>query len=212
MLLPLAPQGTARSGADGDLRGRGRGHSCLPRSRSRWAVRRCSRPRKVRFESGERYLSPLSCSIERAECRPTTMPKRLLLWDIDATLVITGGAGEKRSSVSLRRVSACAMICATSRSPAGPIPALPPAFCRKICRSKPTAENVAEFLGDYLHHLEELLPRLNGRVLPGISEVLRRLHQIPDRVLALLTGHLQRGADKLRHYGSGITSSWRFRG
>jgi phosphoglycolate phosphatase-like HAD superfamily hydrolase len=67
---------------------------------------------------------------------------------------------------------------------------------------EPTPENVAEFLDDYLHHLEELLPQTSGRVLPGVVEVLQRLRRNPDRILALLTGNLQRGAElKLQHYG-----------
>ncbi len=46
------------------------------------------------------------------------------------------------------------------------------------------------------------MPIVPGRILPGVAEILRRMAAKPDRVLALLTGNLRRGAElKLQHYG-----------
>jgi phosphoglycolate phosphatase-like HAD superfamily hydrolase len=46
-----------------------------------------------------------------------------------------------------------------------------------------------------------LLPKLDGRVLPGIKEILVRMKTKPDRVLGLLTGNVERGAKlKLQRY------------
>ena len=129
------------------------------------------------------------------------MPKRLLLWDIDATLITSGGAGEK----ALKRIIAERFgvrddlrdIEIAGRTDTG----IAASILRKY-QIEQTAENVAEFLDEYIHHLAKLLPQISGRVLPGVAEVLERLHQNPDRVLALLTGNLRRGAElKLRQYG-----------
>lgn len=127
--------------------------------------------------------------------------KRLLLWDIDATLITTGGAGEQ----SLRRVIAQRFgaeddlhdIEIAGRTDAS----IARAILRKY-RIALTQENVGDFLEAYIAGLAELLPEIPGRVLPGVREILDRLRPDNDRVLALLTGNLRRGAQlKLEHYG-----------
>jgi phosphoglycolate phosphatase-like HAD superfamily hydrolase len=46
------------------------------------------------------------------------------------------------------------------------------------------------------------LPRREGKVLPGIIELLDALHGREDCVLGLLTGNIEKGAElKLSHYG-----------
>ncbi|MBJ7259354.1 MAG: HAD hydrolase-like protein, partial [Chthoniobacterales bacterium] len=65
-----------------------------------------------------------------------------------------------------------------------------------------TPENVADLLDGYVHHLALELPRREGRVLPGIVELLEALRAREDCVLGLLTGNIERGAEmKLSHYG-----------
>jgi len=129
------------------------------------------------------------------------MSKRLLLWDIDATLISTGGAGDE----ALKRVVAQRYgveddlhdVEIAGRTDAG--------IARSILEKyeiEPSARNVAGFLDEYVAHLAELLPQLDGHVLPGIAEILHRLHSRRDHVLALLTGNLRRGAQlKLQRYG-----------
>src|SRR4051812_37733051 len=131
----------------------------------------------------------------------TTANKRLLLWDIDGTLITSGGGGDKsfRRAVQgrfgggddLRDIEIAGR---TDRH-----------IARSILRKyeiDPTEENVREFLDVYLRRLGEMLPQLNGRVLPGVKEILDRVKPNPDRVLALLTGNLERGAKlKLQRYG-----------
>ncbi|HEX4640705.1 MAG TPA: HAD family hydrolase, partial [Chthoniobacterales bacterium] len=64
-----------------------------------------------------------------------------------------------------------------------------------------TDANIDSFLDRYVALLPEELPKRNGRVLPGILELVEYLAQQPDRTLGLLTGNLQRGAQlKLSHY------------
>ncbi len=131
----------------------------------------------------------------------TSSEKRLLLWDIDSTLIDSARAGMK----SLKRVVAVRFgveddlhdIEVAGRTDAH--------IARSILakyRVALTGENVTAFLDDYLVGLGELLPQTNGRVLPGVAEILARMHAREDRVLGLLTGNLERGAElKLRRYG-----------
>jgi phosphoglycolate phosphatase-like HAD superfamily hydrolase len=127
--------------------------------------------------------------------------KRLLLFDIDGTLVNTGGAGVEslkatvrnrfRTGDDLRDIEIAGK---TDR-----------AIMRDILRKyqvDPTEENIISFAGEYIDGLPLYLSRTRGRVLPGIQQLLERLKPQPHIVLALLTGNLQEGARlKLQHYG-----------
>lgn len=54
----------------------------------------------------------------------------------------------------------------------------------------------------YLKFLEEELKACNGRILPGVMELLLRLQGMPEVYLGLLTGNLERGARlKLARFG-----------
>ncbi len=131
----------------------------------------------------------------------TTANKRLLLWDIDSTLILSGGAGD----LSLRRVVQerfgvtddfrdIEISGRTDRFIAASI-------LRKY-QVEPSDAAVSDFLEHYLRGLHDVLPTVQGRILPGVRELLDRMAEKPDRVVGLLTGNLRRGAElKLRHYG-----------
>jgi phosphoglycolate phosphatase len=130
-----------------------------------------------------------------------TKTKRLLLFDIDGTLVSTMGAGVEALQIviqerwqtddALRDIEIAGK---TDRN-----------IVTDILRKygvEPTPENVSGFLDEYVDHLARLLPQLHGSVLPGIFEILSRMKAKPDRVLGLLTGNVERGAKlKLQRYG-----------
>lgn len=129
-----------------------------------------------------------------------TEKKRLLLWDIDGTLVNTGAAGQRalvRATIEwfggegdLNGVEVAGR---TDRAIAQQI-------LEKYGRPN-TAENVNQFLDRYVALLPDELPKGKGRVLPGVRELLDDLAQQPDTTLGLLTGNLERGARlKLEHY------------
>jgi phosphoglycolate phosphatase len=127
--------------------------------------------------------------------------KRLLLFDIDGTLIHSGGAGvhalksafKERFSITddLHGIEIAGMTdsgIVVSILNKHKIPA--------------TNENVSAFLDSYVHFLSLELPRRKGKLLPGVLELLRRLKSRPHLVLALLTGNVSRGAQlKLEHYG-----------
>ncbi|HEY0368310.1 MAG TPA: haloacid dehalogenase-like hydrolase [Chthoniobacterales bacterium] len=126
---------------------------------------------------------------------------RLLLWDIDSTLINSGGAGmQALMRVVMERFGAAddlhdiEVAGRTDRSIAA-------AILRKY-KTEPTQQAMRDFLDGYLRSLGELLPRTDGHVLPGVKEILERVKAKPDRVLGLLTGNLRHGAElKLRRYG-----------
>jgi phosphoglycolate phosphatase len=129
------------------------------------------------------------------------MKKRLLLFDIDGTLVHSGGAGihalktafKERFGIDddLHDIEIAGMTdsgIVVSILNKHKIPA--------------TNENMSAFLDSYVHFLSLELPRRKGKLLPGVFELLQRLKSRPRLVLALLTGNVSRGAQlKLEHYG-----------
>lgn len=65
-----------------------------------------------------------------------------------------------------------------------------------------TDDNWRRFLASYLGHLPGCLARHQGRVLPGIADLLTRLTAQNHVVMGLLTGNVRDGARlKLGHYG-----------
>jgi len=132
---------------------------------------------------------------------PKPTDRRLFLFDIDGTLITSGGAGEGALKDAMKSRfgveedlegivlagSTDARIAAELLGKAG------------IAH---TPENAAALLDEYLHHLPRRLASHNGRILPGIVELLEALAARPDCVLALLTGNVVRGAEiKLTHFG-----------
>ena len=130
---------------------------------------------------------------------------RLILWDIDMTLVNTGAAGQHalvRATIEWfggdGDLSGVEIAGRTDVAIAQQI--------LEKYKQPATTEKVDAFLDRYVSLLPEELPKRNGRVLPGVRELLEDLAQQPDKTLGLLTGNLRRGAQlKLEHYGL-----WRF--
>src|SRR4029450_3204618 len=137
----------------------------------------------------------------RHSCDMTETPQRLLLFDIDGTLIHSGGAGvqalksafKERFGIDddLHDIEIAGMTdsgIVLSILNKHKIPA--------------TNENVSAFLDSYVHFLSLELPRRKGKLLPGVLELLEKLKSRPHLVLALLTGNVSRGARlKLDHYG-----------
>ena len=129
------------------------------------------------------------------------MQKRLLLFDIDGTLITSGGAGENALRLGIQDRFGIDEdlqgIEIAGRTDSG----IARQFFAK--HSLPdTPGNTASFFEGYLSHLPRLLSEKSGRLLPGIIPLLDALTAREDVILALLTGNLERGAKlKLTHYG-----------
>jgi phosphoglycolate phosphatase-like HAD superfamily hydrolase len=127
--------------------------------------------------------------------------KTLILFDIDGTLITSGGAGERALRLGFRERFGIDddlhKIEIAGRTDSG--------IARTMLGAhglEDTPENVAAFFDGYLTHLADQLPQCEGRLLPGIIPLLEALKARPGVVLALLTGNLERGAElKLVHYG-----------
>ena len=127
--------------------------------------------------------------------------RRLLLFDIDGTLITSGGAGEwaLRDAMKTRfgideDLGGILLAGATDKK-------IAVAMLEKHGLT-PSAENITALLDEYLSHLETRMPKHDGRILPGMIELLEVLAKREEAVLALLTGNVVRGAEiKLTHYG-----------
>ncbi len=127
--------------------------------------------------------------------------KKLLLFDIDGTLVDSGGGGLQALQLSLAEhfgidddLRYLTLAGATDTQ-----------IARDMLDQNQlphTPENITRLIDGYLFHLHRLLPERSGRVLPGIFALLDSLRTRPHVVLALLTGNMARGAEiKLSHFG-----------
>ncbi len=123
------------------------------------------------------------------------------LFDIDGTLIASGGAGKAALEAALVEEFGLAPVTAklelsgrTDR-----------AICRDLFRHHvldDTPENWHRLMAAYLRHLPACLTRKGGRVLPGIDALLAELGGRDDVLLGLLTGNVRAGAEvKLGHYG-----------
>jgi phosphoglycolate phosphatase-like HAD superfamily hydrolase len=127
--------------------------------------------------------------------------KRLYLFDIDGTLITSGGAGE----TSYRE--AVAEICGSL----APLEGINFAgntdtgLARSVLLAagrEPTREAIMTLHDTYLGILADRIHLHQGSLLPGIIPILDILKERSDCVLALLTGNLAAGAEvKLTHYG-----------
>jgi phosphoglycolate phosphatase-like HAD superfamily hydrolase len=125
----------------------------------------------------------------------------IILFDIDGTLVRTGGAGKAAMESALRGAFGIAEIRdvvpysgRTDRAIARDLLA--------VHGIDPTVVNQMTLHNAYLANLPISLARNGGQVCPGIVEMLTVLHPRPDVVLGLLTGNTRAGArQKLGHFG-----------
>lgn len=126
---------------------------------------------------------------------------RVILFDIDGTLVRTGGAGKAAMEDALRGTFAVREILdvvpysgRTDR-----------AIARDLLAAHgvpATPENERALRDAYLANLPGALGRTPGLVCPGVPELVAALAAEPDTLLGLLTGNVRAGAQtKLDHYG-----------
>jgi phosphoglycolate phosphatase len=126
---------------------------------------------------------------------------RLILFDIDGTLIKTGGAGEK----------AFAKVCELEFNVPEATKNLnfagrtDPAIVRDFFSEfdiPATPENFTRFFSAYVIWLEKILVTLDGTVLPGARELVAGFAAMTHKpVIGLLTGNIKQGAQlKLGHY------------
>jgi len=123
------------------------------------------------------------------------------LFDIDGTLLDTGGAGQAAMEAAIRSEFGTQQtvegIWTAGRTDRAIMVDLfeyfGVAFDEQACR---------QFQAAYFEHLPEHLSRCSGLALPGVPELLETLSGRDDVVLGLLTGNFRHGAQlKLGHHG-----------
>lgn len=125
----------------------------------------------------------------------------VLLFDIDGTLLSTGGAGQAAMETVFRREFLPTL-------PSVDIPTAgrtDRAICTDLFAQFGLAGSLDEwnrFHRAYIAELPNHLQRLTGLVLPGVRELLAELAQRDDVLVGLLTGNFRAGARlKLEHHG-----------
>lgn len=132
---------------------------------------------------------------------PRTLEKTLLLFDIDGTLITTGGCGERALRLAVRDEFGVEDDMRDIEIAGRTDTSIARQLLRKYSRPE-TEAGIHGILDSYLRHLPRLLPEAQGRLLPGVADLLAMLRPRADVVLALLTGNLVRGAEhKLSHFG-----------
>jgi phosphoglycolate phosphatase len=121
------------------------------------------------------------------------------LFDIDGTLLDSGGAGKAAIETALVEdfgVTMQAEVKYSGRTD--------PAIGRDLMQLhavEPTPANWTRLVEGYLARLPAALVKHNGTVLPGIVRLLDRLAELEDVPVGLLTGNIRAGAKaKLGHF------------
>jgi len=127
---------------------------------------------------------------------------KLVLFDIDGTLVHTGGVGKNAFARTFEAefnaydgVKKVSFAGRTDKSLAREL--------FGIHKIPPTADNFRRFFERYVFWLDYLITRGNGAACHGVREFIHELRALPNPpTLGLLTGNIRLGAEiKLRHYG-----------
>ncbi len=125
----------------------------------------------------------------------------IILFDIDGTLIRTGGAGKAAMETALREAFGLTEI-DDSVPYSGRTDRAIGRDLLTVHNIEPTSANQQKLQAAYLANLPPSLAKLGGTVCPGISELLAALQPRTDAVLGLLTGNVRAGArHKLGHFG-----------
>lgn len=126
---------------------------------------------------------------------------RVWLFDIDGTLLVTGGAGQDAAVLALQD----AFQIPASREGVSFAGRTDRAINRDLFEKhgiESSAANWGRFQDAYLKRLEQLLDQRAGEVLPGVLDLIDRLETMPNTHVGLITGNVRAAAElKLRRYG-----------
>ncbi|HTG43127.1 MAG TPA: HAD hydrolase-like protein, partial [Verrucomicrobiae bacterium] len=127
---------------------------------------------------------------------------KLVLFDIDGTLIRTGGAGIRAFEKTFLEVFDLRDATRTLQF-AGRTDVSLVRECLGLHGIEHGEENLARFFARYPQNLASFLGVLPSSLCEGIEQFLAELLTLPERpLIGLLTGNIKRGAElKLKHFG-----------
>lgn len=128
------------------------------------------------------------------------MIKYILCWDIDGTLLTTGGGGIPAWENTVEEISGRKIALSTQLTAGRTDVEIAMLLAAELGDTSRTF--VQNLITQYEHRLPDCLPSQPGYVLPGVITLLGRLQSMPWIYSLLLTGNTERGASvKLNYYG-----------
>ncbi len=128
---------------------------------------------------------------------------RLLLFDIDGTLLRGGGVGIRSSESAFSELFAAKDAWGDLVPDGKTDPLIFQEIAARVIGRELTSHELQNISDRYLHHLErEISDATNFRVLPGVADLLTALDRSGEFLIGLETGNLRRAAElKLRRAG-----------
>ncbi len=121
--------------------------------------------------------------------------KILLLFDIDGTLLVSGGAGNRALNKTLQEKYSIQ----DAMKDIVPDGKTDPAIIREIFKNfnrEPNDQEIEEICQTYLWYLEKEIEKSTGyRILQGVDSLLKEACRQSHIIMGLLTGNLKRGAE-----------------
>ncbi len=136
----------------------------------------------------------------------------LLLFDVDGTLILTGGAGIRAFQRAFRELFRTDAVLDGIRFHGRTDPEIVEDIFIKGLNRLPALEELQTICNGYLTYLEEEVPRSPGyRIMPGLPGLLEILAARPDVCMGLATGNLE-GAARIKLNRADMNQYFRFGG
>jgi phosphoglycolate phosphatase len=117
---------------------------------------------------------------------------RLILFDIDGTLIDSGGAGTRSLNLAFKKVFSIEdAFHGISMAGKTDTQIMKEGLMK---HGISTDGNLSKVVDNYLRHLKEEINNDRRHIKPGVHEILEKLSFIKDAALGLLTGNLEPGA------------------
>lgn len=119
---------------------------------------------------------------------------RAVLFDIDGTILVTGGAGGVAWQCAFQELHGVEANIAEHTDAGMTDPEIAAIVFREVIGREGSAEERAKAIGCYLKHLPDAVAESGGyRVMPGVEELLERLIDA-GALLGLVTGNIEAAA------------------